>query len=179
MRILIAGALAGLAMFLWSGLANLALPLGTAGLSKAPDERGALAVLGGAFAHRSGMYVIPFSAMSGKAPPGSSAVVVYQGQGEPFGVTPPKLAAELAVELVLSILAAALLALTRLRGYWPRVGFVVGLGVFAAGMTNASNTIWFDFPPAYGAGYATIQLIGFLIAGLVIAALVKPRAEAA
>ena len=174
MRTVIVGLVAGVAMFLWSGLGNLATPLGTAGIARTPDEPQALAALGQVFGDRSGLYVLPFSAMTKRAPPGPSAVVVYQGRGEVFGVTPAKLAQELAIELLVAVLAAVLVRASGLQGWRARVGFVLGLGLLAAGMTNASNMVWFDFPLGYTLAYATIQMIGFLIAGLVIAAGLRP-----
>ena len=175
MRILIAGVAAGLAMFAWSGVANLALPLGKVGILVAPNEAQLQAALKTGFGQRSGLYVLPYAAMSGKAKSAPAAVVTYLGRGEGFGVTPLKLAVELVVEVLVSLLAALLLGLTRLYDFLPRLGFVMGLGVLAAGMTNASNMIWFAFPLDYTLAYATTQLIGFLIAGAVIASLVRPK----
>jgi hypothetical protein len=174
MRTILAGVLAGVAMFIWSGIANLALPVGTMGISRAPDEAKLQAALHETLGERSGLYVAPYSAMSAKAPSGPSAVVEYLGRGESFGVTPPKLAAEFAVELAMAVLAAVLLGLTRLKGFIPRVAFVMALGVFAAVMTNASNLIWFAFPADYTLGYAFILMVGYLIAGVVIAAVARP-----
>ena len=175
MRILIAGALAGFAMFIWSGLANLALPLGKVGISAASNEAQAQAALKTSFGDRSGLYVLPMSAMSGKATSSPAAVVTYLGRGEAFGVTPVKLGAEFVTELALSILAAFLLGMTRLQGFGARVGFVVALGAFAAVMTNVSNMIWFAFPLDYTLAYGATQMIGFLIAGAVIAALIPAK----
>ena len=173
MRTILAGVLGAVAMFVWSGIANLALPLGTVGISRAPDEAKVQAALQATLGQRSGLYVVPMSAMKAKAPPGTAAVVGYLGNGEPFGVTPSKLVAEFVVELAVSVLAAVLLATTRLGGFVQRAGFVVALGLFAAVMTNASNMIWFAFPLDYTLAYASIQLIGFAIAGVIIALVAK------
>ncbi len=175
MRILVAGVVAGLAMFVWSGLANLALPLGKVGILAAPSEAAAQAALKSSFGQRSGLYVLPMKAMSGEAKTSPAAVVTYLGNGESFGVTPAKLMAELVMEVLLSVLAAALLSQTRLYDFLPRLGFVVALGLFAAVMTNTSNMIWFAYPLDYTLAYAATQLIGFAIAGAVIAALIRPR----
>ena len=175
MRTILAGVLAAIAMFAWSGAANIALPIGKVGISRAPDEARLQATLKAGLGDRSGLYVLPMSAMSGKAPAGPAAVVTYLGRGEAFGITPSKLIGEFLVELCVSLLAAFLLGLTRLEGFLPRAGFVVALGLFAAGMTNASNLLWFAFPLDYTLAYATIQMIGFGIAALVIAAVMRPR----
>ena len=174
MRTILAGVLAGIAMFIWSGIANMALPLGKVGISQAPDEGKVQAALQVALGHKSGLYVVPMSAMSGKAPAGPAVVVEYLGNNESFGITPSKLASECLMELALSVLAAVLLGMTRLTGFAQRTAFVVALGLFAAVMTNVSNMTWFAFPLDYTLAYASIQMIGFLIAGAVIAAVARP-----
>jgi hypothetical protein len=174
MRVLIAGVVAGLAMFVWSAIANTATPLGTLGISKSAPEGVILTTLHRVLGEEGALYVLPSVAMSGKAPNGPSAFLVYNGPASDFGITPAKLAGELLVEVAAAIIAAWLLSMTRLSGFAGRVGFVTALGLLAAGMTNASNALWFGFPPAYVLGYAAIQMIGFVIAGVVIAA-VAPR----
>ena len=42
-------------------------------------------------------------------------------------------------------------------------------------MTNASNMIWFAFPADYTLAYAFILLTGYLVAGVVIATVARPR----
>lgn len=174
MRVLIAGVAAGLAMFVWSAIANTATPLGTLGISKSAQEGEVLTDLGRALGRQGALYVLPSVAMSGKAPAGPSAFLVYHGPAYDFSLTPPKLAGELLVEVIAAVIAAWLLGLTRLSSFAGRAGFVTVLGLLAAGMTNASNALWFGFPLAYVLGYAAMQMIGFVIAGVVIAAL-APR----
>ena len=62
MRILIAGVIAGLAMFVWSGVANLALPLGKVGIRAAPNETQLQATLRTGLGQGSGLYVLPYAA---------------------------------------------------------------------------------------------------------------------
>ena len=58
------------------------------------------------------------------------------------------------------------------------MGVVVVAGVLAAISTNVEDWIWFDFPGNYIAGYMTTQIVGFVLAGFVIAAFVKNGAAA-
>jgi hypothetical protein len=48
--------------------------------------------------------------------------------------------------------------------------------VLAAIGTNVSYWNWYGFPLAYTAAYMTTEIVGFVCAGLVAAALVKPAA---
>ncbi len=170
MRVLTAGLLGGLAMFVWSAVANIALPLGTMGMSTSPEETRILTALNGSLANNDGLYVLPAAAMSGKAPRGASAFLVYHGPAYDLSITPAKLAGELATEVLGALLAAFLLGFTRLSSFAGRTGFVVSLGLLVAGMTNLSYLFWFGFPLEYTLAYGFTQLVGFALAGLVIAA---------
>ena len=46
-RVVVAGALAGLTVFLWTTVSHTALPLGEAGLSPLPDQENLLRTFGG------------------------------------------------------------------------------------------------------------------------------------
>ena len=80
MRLLIAGVLGGLAMFVWSAVANIALPLGTMGMSTSPEETRILTALNGSLANNDGLYVLPAAAMSGKAPRGAFPDIAAAGR---------------------------------------------------------------------------------------------------
>ena len=41
--------------------------------------------------------------------------------------------------------------------------------------TNPSYWIWYKFPGDYTLGYMVVTIVGYLMAGLVIAAFMKPR----
>ena len=58
-RILLAGVLAGLAMYIWSSVAHIALPLGTVGLQQIPNEQAMLTSMSGSLS-QSGLYFFPF-----------------------------------------------------------------------------------------------------------------------
>ncbi len=72
-----------------------------------------------------------------------------------------------------------LLAQTRIVSFVGRVGFVLVVGILAAITTNVSYWNWYGFPGAYTASYMLIQIIGFLLVGVVAALLLPKRAPAA
>ncbi len=72
-----------------------------------------------------------------------------------------------------------LLAQTRIVSFVGRVGFVLVVGILAAITTNVSYWNWYGFPGAYTANYMLIQIIGFLLVGVVAALLLPKRAPAA
>jgi hypothetical protein len=48
-----------------------------------------------------------------------------------------------------------------------RVAFVLLAGILAAIATNVSYWNWYGFPGAYGVSYMLIEVIGFLLVGIV------------
>ena len=80
---------------------------------------------------------------------------------------------EFATELLESILAVFLLAQTRLATFGARVCFITVAGILAAIATNISYWNWYGFPCVYIASYMSIQVIGFLCAGIVAALVLR------
>src|SRR5213593_2117128 len=58
-RILLASLLGGIAMFVWSAIAHMALPLGDAGIREIPNEPAVLSALQGNIAEQTGLYYFP------------------------------------------------------------------------------------------------------------------------
>jgi hypothetical protein len=177
LRIIIAGLLGGIAMYVWASVAHIATPLGNTGISVIPNEAPVTAALKASLGDKEGLYIYPASNMQGQTAPGPSGILAYTpGQME---MTPATLAAEFAVELVEALIAAVLLSLAALRGYVARVGFVGLVGLAAVMSTNPSYAIWYRFPTSYTLAQMFTDLVGYLVAGLVIAAVLKPRSAAA
>ena len=80
---------------------------------------------------------------------------------------------EFATELLESILAVFLLVQMRLATFGARVGFVTVAGILAAIATNVSYWNWYGFPCVYIASYMSIQIVGFLCAGIVAALVLR------
>jgi hypothetical protein len=61
----------------------------------------------------------------------------------------------------------------------PVLVFVLIAGILAAITTNVSYWNWYGFPGVYTASYILIEIVGFLLVGVVAALLLPKRAPAA
>ena len=183
-RIFVAGILGGIAMFIWTSIAHLALPLGEAGIREIPNEQSTLAPLQQSIGEKEGLYLFPglglgpnptreqrkeaMRHMAEKYRSSPSGLLVYHPPGRllTFGNL---LAVEFATELLEAVLAVWLLAQTRLVTFGSRVGFILVVGTVAAIATNVSYWNWYGFPTVYTASYIFIQIAGLLCVGLVAA----------
>lgn len=190
-RKLLAGVLGGLAFFFWSFVAHDVLPLGKAGIKEIPNEQ---AVLGSMKANisDSGLYVLPglglpenatraqqsaaMEARMHKVETGPSGLLVYHpALNFSFGKA---LIVELGTNIFQVLLAVVLLGQTSLMGFAARWRFITLAGILAAISTNISYWNWYGFPGSYTLAYVCTVAMGFVFAGLVAAAIVKPAATA-
>jgi len=58
--------------------------------------------------------------------------------------------------------------------YWGRVGFITGFGVFLALMGHFAYYNWMHFPIDYTAMFMVDAIVGWFLAGLAIAAIIRP-----
>ena len=190
-RIVVAGVVGGVAMFVWASVAHMALPLGEAGIREVPNEQGLLAAMQTSIGPASGLYMFPGmglgpeatrqqrqAAMQGypeKLARNPSGLLVYSPPGA-SGMTPGRLGAEFLGEVIEAMLAAFLLTLTRLKGYAAKVGFVTVAGLMATITTNLSYWNWYGFPATYTVAHMVTLLVGYLCAGLAMAAVVRNAA---
>lgn len=187
-RVVIAGILGGLTMFVWLFVAHEFLPLGELGVQEIPNDGPVLTAMQAAIP-QAGLYLFPGMGL-GPNPTmqqRNAAMPAYMKKYEqsPHGILvyhPPSgafnfgaaLAKEGAINLLEAFLVAWLLSLAAAgRAYSARAGFVVILGVLAAVTTNLEYWNWYNFPGNYVAGYMVTQIIGFTLVGLVVAAFVK------
>ena len=183
---IIAATLSGAVIyFVWGMLAWMVLLIHGPTVSAVPDETGLReAVI--AQNLESGVYIVPFTedpdAMSdensefnqrhlagpifsiylsktGMAPMGFDVIGI--------GFLIDVLAAALAVGLILCLGPCG-------NSYACRVGFVTGLGVFVAIIGHVSYWNWMHFPLDYTLAFVFDVVVGWALAGLAIAALVKP-----
>ena len=190
-RILLAGILGGIAMFLWSSVAHVILPLGQTGIKEIPNEASVLSAMYASLGEKSGMYMFPGMDL-GANPTREQEHAAMQHYGEklvgnPSGLliyhppgakalTPGQLATEFLTELLEALIVVFLLAQTRLTSFGSRVGFVTLVGVLAAITTNISYWNWYGFPANYTAAYMTIEMVGYLVVGIVAALVMKNSA---
>jgi hypothetical protein len=188
---LLAAVLGGLAFFFWSFVGHDVLPLGKAGIKEIPNEQ---TVLGSMKANmpEEGLYLLPglglpenatraqqaaaMEARMHKVETGPSGLLAYHPALKfSFGKA---LAVELGTNILQVLLAVILLAQTTLVSFAARWRFITIAGILAAISTNISYWNWYGFPGSYTLAYVCTVAMGFVFAGLVAAAIVKPGAGA-
>jgi uncharacterized membrane protein YkgB len=190
MKILLAGVLGGIVMFIWTSIAHMFLPLGEAGIREIPNEAAVLDAMKSNIGENRGLYIFPGYGLGRNATrQEKSEAMKHAGEkyaNNPSGILmyhPPGrlltmgkwLGIEFGTELLESILVVFLLAQTRLSSFGGRVGFVTVAGILAAIATNVSYSNWYGFPCIYTASYMFIKVIGFLCVGLVAGLLLRKR----
>src|SRR5581483_11546852 len=190
-RIILAGVLGAIAMFIWSSIAHIVLPLGEIGIKEIPNEAAVLESMKTAIGDAAGLYLYPgtgagpnasreqkraaMQQYGQKLAANPSGILIYHPPGAQ-ALTARQLTTEFITEVIEALLAAFLLSRTRLFSYGSRVGFVIVIGIAAAITTNIPYWNWYGFPGNYTATYMTIEIVDYLVVGLVAAAMIKPAA---
>jgi hypothetical protein len=188
MRTLVTGILGGVAMFIWSSIAHMVLPLGEAGIREIPNESTVLAAMQSGLGNRDSLYIFPglgvgenatrqekreaMKRVNERVAANPSGLLMYHPPGRTFSFG-KLLGTEFATELLEAILAVFLLAQTRIGSFSGRVGFILFAGILAAIGTNVSYWNWYGFPAVYTASYMLIQIIGFFLVGIVAALVLR------
>lgn len=189
-RKLLAGVLGGAVFFVWLFVAHEVLGLGAIGVKDIPNEQVIMPVLK-ANIPEGGFYFFPgfglganptsdqktaaMKAYSEKIAGGPSGIMIYRTSGAQ-AVSPRQMLTEFGTNVLQMLLAVFLLGQTRLASFAARWRFVTAAGILAAISTNISYWNWYGFPGPYTLGYALSIASGFLVAGLVAAAMIKPGA---
>jgi hypothetical protein len=187
-RKLLAGILGGLAFFAWSSIAHVVTGLGETGIQEIPNEQAVVSSMK-ANIQADGLYFFPgyglpatathaqkMAAMKDLAPKlkaGPVGILIYHPVGQD-ALTLRPLLTELATNIVQVLLAVFLLGQTSLTSFGARWRFITVAGVLAAISTNVSYWTFYGFPGNYTLAYICIVAMGFVVAGLVAAAMVKP-----
>ena len=180
-RILSAGLLGGIALFFWGFVSHTVLPLGELGVQNLPQDHTVIETLKAAIP-ASGFYFFPRVDESQKIAAdqlgGPHGILIYHPSGASMMMT-GQLIREFILNVVQALIAGYLLSLaTGLTKYSSRVGLVLVLGVLSGIATNVEYWNWYGFPGNYTAGVIVDEIIGFLVVGLVVAAMVKPPGAA-
>jgi hypothetical protein len=190
-HIFLAALLGAIAMFIWTSIAHMVLPLGDAGIREIPNETAVLSAMQGSIAGEAGLYFFPgfglgpnpgreaqheaMKHMDEKLAQHPSGLLLYHPAGSrPFFMV-RHLSIEFVTEFLEALLIVYLLSRTRLRTFGARVGFVTVAGVLAAIATNISYWNWYGFPAVYTGAYMLIQVVGFLCVGLVAGFVLKKQ----
>lgn len=188
-RILFAGVLGGIVMFIWGFVSHELLPIGEMGVKVLPNEDAVTSALQTNLGDNPGFYVFPAGGLTPGATraekeaamkkaeeqmaSGAGGVLVYRPK-RAFNF-PKRLGIEFATDVIASLLAAFLLAQTRISSFGGKVGFVLVVGLVAGFFGNTQYMNWFGFPKDYTAGVMTSQIAGFLLVGIVAALILGKR----
>ena len=187
-RVLLAGVLGGIGMFVWMSIAHMLLPLGRIGISEIPNEAPVLSAMQTALGDHAGLYFFPGMGL-GTSPTHAeqnyamghyqeklnvspSGLLVYHPAGAK-ALSPGQLITEFLAEFIEAFIASLLLARAALGTYSRRVAFVTTVGLVAVIATNISYWNWYGFPTDYTIAYMVTQLIGFLVVGLIAGKVLK------
>ena len=184
-RIILAGILGAIAMFIWTAIAHMALPLGEAGVQNTMNDEALLSALKSTVKDKDGLYVYPSMGLGPDATHAqqSEAMKTYPEKLEknpsgffiyhPASSRPMNMGKFLTIEFITELCEALLevwlLAQTRIVTFGGRLGFVTAAGIMAAISTNVSYWNWWGFPSVYTTSYMFIQIVGFFLIGLVAA----------
>lgn len=173
MRIVIAGLLGG-----------IATPLATAGLSTMPGEDRVLATLRAELGETRGLYFFPGPHGSDRAAMAAQEAKVQSGVSGLLAYNPPAakgaFGRQLGVEFALEVVEAGLTAwiISAAVGFWSRWLIALGVGLIAAVTTNVSYWNWYGFSDAFTEANAFTELMKYVIAGAVAAAILGWRGRA-
>jgi len=182
MRILIAGILGAIGMFVWLSIAHMATPLAMIGVSHLNHEQPVMDAVRTDLGSQSGFYLYPWNedmspeamkAHQAKLDANGMGLLVYRAPGTVSASMGKQLVFEFANELVQALIAAWLLAQAAIAGYARRVLFVTAIGVAAGISTNISYEVWYGFPQNYTCANIIMTVVGYLVAGLVIAGVLR------
>jgi hypothetical protein len=193
MRVLLAGILGAIVMFIWTSIAHMALPLGEAGITEIPNESAVLNSMQNNIGDKTALYIFPglgvakdatreeknqaMKQMQQRIAANPSGILMYHPPGRQFAFG-KSLAIEFSTELLEAILVIWLVAQTRIATFAGRVGFVLVAGILAAIATNVSYWNWYGFPGVYTASYILIEIVGFFLVGIVAALMLRKRNSA-
>jgi hypothetical protein len=184
-RILVNGLVGGAVLFVWGAFSHMVLPLGEAGMKAIPNEDAVIAVMRDnmketavylfpGFDHSATMTDEQTQAFYRKWEQGPTGFLVYHPDGLP-ALSPLQLIGELAANIISAMIAAYLLAqaLGTLTTFGSRALFVFVLGFIPTFVVDASHTIWYGFPVDFTLAAMVDQAVGFGLAGLAMAWMLK------
>lgn len=170
---LIGGVLGGIILFVWSAVSWMVLPWHMMTLHSFKDEVAVVQTIQ-TNAPQSGMYMLPLQETSQVKGPLVFASVYTQGM-------PSSMTSSLIISFITQIIVAFLVSwlLTKITGgYLSRLGVVMLFALAASIQTDIAYWNWFHFDTMYTAVAIADMLIGWFLAGLLLAKLTKNKKTA-
>jgi hypothetical protein len=186
-RILIGGVVAGIVIFFWGFVAHMLLPLGELGLRSIPKEEDLTAAIKKEV-REPGLYLVPgrdmskslsqeeMEAYTAKFTKGPYGFMVIYPDGRDVSIS-KRLPIELGTNVVCALLAAILVSQLR-PGFSVRVASVTLVGILASIMTLVPYWNWYGFPTDFTLAQIVEKTVGWLLAGIVLALIVRPSPKA-
>lgn len=190
-RLWLGALLGGLVLFVWGSISHEVLPLGTAGIRMVPagQEEALLANLQASMRERA-LYIFPGfdktrisseadqKAWTARYEAGPSGIVAFDPHPGARRWGGSLFATLLGTELLTNLLAALVAGFVVLHvpgavGYTRRVLVVASLGLLVTLDVDASYWNWYGFPTAYFLAQLIDHMVGWLLAGLVLARLCR------
>lgn len=180
MRVLVAGIIGGIVMFIWGAIAHTALPLGMAGMRFPAAEDKVLVTLQEGLGAQPGIYILPsfdpakqsdqaaMAAYGEKARHSPYAFMVYLPQGDDLTQMGPQLARQWASD-TLSALALAFVMGLAAWSFGRRVTVAAAVAVFAWLSNLVPYWNWYRFPTEFTLAALVEQLVGWILAGAAMA----------
>lgn len=180
MRILIAAIFGGIVMFFWGFVAHMLLGLGNPGIHQPLHEDTVLSSLHEGLGTTPGVYILPSfdpkqwndqaarAAYGQKTSTSPYAWVVYLPQGDDMTDMHRQLPRQWASDTLASLVLAFVMGLAAF-GFTKRLGIAAAAAVFAWLSTLVPYWNWYRFPDALIWAALVEQLIGWLLAGAVMA----------
>src|SRR5438874_9740293 len=191
-RILLAGIVGGVVMFVWNFVAHDLLPLGEMGVRVMTNEDAITSALQTNLGDNMGFYIFPSGGLTPGATreqkeaamkkaeeqmaSGAAGVLIYRPK-RIFNF-PKRLVIQFATDVAEALLAVFLLAQTRITGFPGKVGCVSTAGILAAITTSVPYANWYGFPKDFTLGQMITQVIGFLLIGIVAGLILKSKSSA-
>lgn len=184
-RIVLAGLAGAIVYFVWQMAAWMFIPIHGPTVAQLPDEGAVRDVLVGQNLETK-VYVAPWFEPEDMGNPESESMKnhesgplfsIYYHKGGDAPMSPKILITGFITDFLAAGIVAMLLCCAvsgcMCQSYWSRVGFVMCFGIFLALTGHVSYYNWMKFPMDYTAMFVVDAIVGWFLAGLAIAAIVK------
>jgi hypothetical protein len=178
----LAALVGGIALFVWAAFSHSVLLIG-AGFSPLPEEDKIVGTLSSSIKEK-GLYFFPGKDFRNSTPEqetawlekfrtGPAGMIIYRPVGgEPF--SPGKLLTQLLASFVTAGIIAFVLSLMA-ASYWERVAAATFLGLMTCSAVSIIYWNWYEYPTSFFVAQIVDQVVGFFLAGLLIAKIAPSR----
>ena len=189
-RILVAAILGGIALFAWGAVAHMVLGLGDTSFKGIPNEEMVLGTMKQNIT-QPGLYFFPWMDMKSadkvameawtqKYKTGPAGLMVFKPVGGE-GMSPKQMITQLVTDFLAVLFAVILLAkaVGGIGGYFGRVMFMATFGLITSFALTFPYWNWYGFPFDFAIASLIEQVGGFMVAGLVVGGMLKPKVKPA